>query len=597
MENKPTRKTAQSGISTKPVRRVRLAPPLPSWVSRDWVLGLILFFAVVLIYSPVWNTGFVWDDYPVLLDNPCIAGPLGLKEIWTTHEADICPLTLTTFWIEHALWGFAPLPYHFVNVMMHGACAVVLWRVLLSLRIPGAWLGAALWALHPVEVESVAWVTEQKNTESGLFFLLTILFFVKWLRTRDANEQTKSYLRYSLSLICAALAMASKSSTVVLPAILCLVAWWIEGRWRWLSLAKIAPMFGLSILAAASSMWIEGQQLSTFSHLPLARSWPDRLIGAGDAVWFYLGKLIWPYPLITIYPHWNIDPGQWIQYLPLLALVAVVFILWLKRETWARPWFFAFACFLVALLPGLGLADNIIFIYSRVFDHFQYLASMAPLALIGAGLTRFLDPVFLERPWLQLALRTGLLLILGLISWQRVPVYQNQLTLWTDTLAKNPNCGVAYSNLAMTSFFERHWDDAMLLYQKAFACDPADAEAHNGLGAVLLRTGKIDGAINQFQTAIKINPRYMNALFNLGVAFDQAGQLDNAIAEYRTTLEINPDYAGTHTNLGQDLSRKGQIDEAIAQFQEAVRLNPSDTNAQANLARAQASARQAPNSK
>ena len=174
--------------------------------------------------------------------NPCIVGPLGLKEIWTTSAADICPLTLTTFWVEHALWGLAPLPYHLINVFMHGGCAVVLWRVLRSLHLPGAWLGAALWALHPVQVESVAWITELKNTQSGLFYLLTILFFVRGLK--DANGRRWNYGRV---LLFAAMALASKSSTVVLPVILCLCAWWVEGRWHWRNLAKTAPIFLMSI--------------------------------------------------------------------------------------------------------------------------------------------------------------------------------------------------------------------------------------------------------------------------------------------------------------------------------------------------------------
>ena len=158
-------------------------------VQPRLALGLILVLAVILIYQPVWYAGYIWDDDAYVTANPCIVGPLGLKEIWTTSAADICPLTLTTFWVEHALWGLAPLPYHLVNVFMHGACAVLLWRVLRSLQVPGAWLGAALWALHPVQVESVAWITEMKNTQSGLFYLLSILFFVRWLKAKDLKDE------------------------------------------------------------------------------------------------------------------------------------------------------------------------------------------------------------------------------------------------------------------------------------------------------------------------------------------------------------------------------------------------------------------------
>src|SRR5271156_3691064 len=183
------KKMRNSGIATKVAGPRTGAPPLPSWFNRDWLWALILVLAVILTYSPVGWAGYVWDDDVVITANPVIVGPLGLKEIWTTFAADICPLTLTTFWVEHALWGLVPLPYHLVNVLLHGACAVVLWRVLRSLRVPGAWLGAALWALHPVQVESVAWITEMKNTESGLFFLLSILFFARWLKTRASDDR------------------------------------------------------------------------------------------------------------------------------------------------------------------------------------------------------------------------------------------------------------------------------------------------------------------------------------------------------------------------------------------------------------------------
>ena len=181
------KKVAGSGVSTKVTTTSVDVQGPPSWFRRDWLWGLILILAVILTYTPIWQAGFIWDDDKLLTANPCIVGPLGLKEIWTTSAADICPLVLTTFWVEHALWGLAPLPYHLVNVLLHGACAVLLWRVLRSLRVQGAWLGAALWALHPVEVESVAWITEMKNTESGLFFLLSILFFVRWLRAKELD--------------------------------------------------------------------------------------------------------------------------------------------------------------------------------------------------------------------------------------------------------------------------------------------------------------------------------------------------------------------------------------------------------------------------
>src|SRR5271157_2266890 len=440
---------------------VRVQGP-PSLFRRDWLWGLILILVVILAYTPVWKAGFVWDDEAMLTANPCIVGPLGLKEIWTTSAADICPLTLTTFWVEHALWGLGPLPYHLVNVLMHGACAVLLWRVLRSLRVQGAWLGAALWALHPVAVESVAWITEMKNTESGLFFLLSILFFVRWLRARDLDRRTGGGWNYALTLIFAALAMASKSSTVILPVVLCLCAWWMEGRWRWRNVARVLPIFLMSIAASALSIWTQGLALAQAVTDPqLVRTWPERLATAGDAVWFYLGKLLWPHPLITIYPRSQIDAGQWVSYLALLGVIVILSIFWLKRELWSRAFFFGFAYFMVALLPALGLIDVYPFRFSLVFDHFQYLGSIGPLALAGTGLARFSDFIIPKKPWLQSTLCAGLLLILGMASWQRTWAYESQETLWTDTLAKNPNSWLGYNNLGRSFFQKRQLDEAV----------------------------------------------------------------------------------------------------------------------------------------
>jgi protein O-mannosyl-transferase len=293
----PVEKWLSSGVSAiVPITSVRNQGP-PSWVRRDWLLGLVLILFVILAYTPVWKAGFVWDDDTILTANPCIVGPLGLKEIWTTSAADVCPLTVTTFWAEHALWGLNPLPYHLVNVLLHGACAILLWRVLRGLRIQGAWLGAALWALHPVAVESVAWITEMKNTESGLFFLLSILFFVRWLGTKDLDGRTGGGWSYALSLLFAALAMAAKSSTVILPVVLCLCAWWMLGRWHWRNVVRVVPIFLMAIAASALSIWTQRLQLATVTDPQWERTWPQRLATAGDAVWFYLGKLLWPHPL------------------------------------------------------------------------------------------------------------------------------------------------------------------------------------------------------------------------------------------------------------------------------------------------------------
>jgi len=577
------KKAERSGVSAKnAVPGIVASPRLPRF-SRDWFWGLILVLTVFLAYQPVWRAGYIWDDDIYITANPLMFGLHGLKEIWTTNAADISPLTFTTFWLEYALWGLAPLPFHLVNVLLHGGCAVVLWRVLRTLGMPGAWFGAALWALHPVEVESVAWVTETKNTESGLFFLLSTFFFLKWLGTVEREGRTDGGGSYALTLLFAAMAMASKSSTVVLPAVLCLCAWWMEGRWQWRNLARVAPIILMTIAASALSMWTQGTQLVDVTDPHLVRSWPERLVEAGDASWFYLGKLMWPYPLMMIYPRWQIETGQWISYVPLGAVIIVMFILWLKRESWSRPFFFVFAYFLVALLPVLGLVNNPIFRYSMVFDHFQYLASMGPLALAGVGLVWLADFVLPGRRSLQSAFGAGLLLILGGLSWGYSWNYSSQKALWTHTLIWNPDCWAGYYNLGVDCAQKGQVNEAMAHYQKALEINPNYIDARNNLGIALFQKGQVDEAILQYKKVLENDPNSEFAHHNLGTALLQKGQVDEAMAEYQKALEINPNITQIHYDFGNALFQKGRVEEAIAEYQKALEVDPTYAKAYNNL--------------
>jgi Flp pilus assembly protein TadD len=549
----------------------------------DWFLGLVLVLAILVVYVAVWRAGFIWDDDVYITHDPSIVGPLGLKAIWTTSAADISPLTTTTFWLEHALWGLTPWPYHLVNVFMHAACAVVLWRVLRSLGVPGAWLGAALWALHPVEVESVAWVSELKNPESGLFFLLAIFFFLRWLWRDDAEERSGANGNYGLTLLFAGLAMACKSSTVILPVVLGLCAWWMEGRWRWRNVAIVAPVLVLSAAASLSSLWFQRGEIAKLDEFQWERSWPQRLGTAGDAVWFYLGKLLWPHPLMTVYPRWQVDAGNWDSYLPLLAVIVVFFVLWARRRTWARPCFFVFAYFLTALLPVLGLVENTIFRYSLVFDHFQYLASMGPLALAGAGLARVGDFALAKRAWVQPAFCAGLLLVLGIMSWQRTWVYESEETFWSDAVAKNPACWVGYMGLGDARLEEGRVDEAISNFRRCLEINPGYAEAYNNLGNALLQKGQPDEAIVEYGKALEINPRLDQIYRNMGNILLEKGELDPAVTAYRKALEMSPGNIAGRNGLGEALFRKGEMGQAAVEYGRVLALDPDNERAHDGL--------------
>jgi tetratricopeptide (TPR) repeat protein len=389
-------------------------------------------------------------------------------------------------------------------------------------------------------------------------------------------------------------------------------------------------MFLMAIVAGTASIWTQRFFLEGIGSDPQwARTWPERLATAGDAVWFYLGKLLWPHPLITIYPRWQIPAAPWAPSLALLVMFVILSIFWLKRHAWSRACLFAFAYFLVALLPALGLFDNSIFRYSPVFDHLQYLASIGPLALAGAGLVVISNSIVPKERWLRSSMCVGLLIVLGMTSWQRIWVYESPETLWTDTLAKNPDCWICHSNLGDALLKKGKLDEAILEYRRALEIKPKDAEAHRDLGNVFLKEGKLDEAISEYQKALEIKPNFLGARsnlggalfqkgqmdeaveqfqkalelrpekaaeaavrYNLGIALSQKGQLNEALAQYQKSVEINPDYAEARNGLGVALAKKGQMYEAIEQFEEALRIRPDFSPAQDNLARARAMVRQ-----
>ncbi len=551
-------------------------------LTRPTLAGLLLVFAVLLVYEPVWHAGYLWDDDILLTIDPCIVGPLGFKEIWTTRAADICPLTITTLWAGHKIWGLWPLPYHLLNVLLHAACAVLLWRVLLGLWVPGAWLGAAFWALHPVQVESAAWIAEIKNTQSGVFYLLTVLCFLRSLRNRERSGGTERWHPDGLTFLCAALAMASKSSTVVLPVVLCLAAWRMDGRWRWRRLLEVGPIFLLSLAATLLSVWTQWGQPAAGAHFQAARSWPQRLVIAGDAVWFYLGKLAWPHPLVTVYPRWEIGAATAEAFLPLAAVFAVSLILWWQRRPWGSAPLLTWTYFLVALLPTLGLVEMSFFRYSFVADHFAYLASMGPLALAGAGVVRWLHgqgPPTRTRA----VIGAGLLLVLGTASWQRASVHRSQETLWTDTLAKNPRCWVAYGNLGVAAAERGQLDTAIARYHEALKIGPDEARTHANLGSIFQRKGQLDNAVAEYREASRLSPRNVETYYSLGNIFLEEGQLDQAIAAFQSALKVNDKFVAGHSNLGEAFKLKGQLDDAVAQYEQALRIDPHNVQNLNNL--------------
>jgi tetratricopeptide (TPR) repeat protein len=626
-----------------PVREIGVS----RW-RREWLWALLLIPLVFIAYAQVFRAGFIWDDESHLTQNPCVVGPLGLKEIWTTTQAVYYPLVLTTFWALHKFVGLNPLSYHALNVLLHAVSAILLWRVLRQLNVRGAWLGAALWALHPVMVQSVAWVTELKNTQSCVFYLLSILFFLKWedqggAVSRPSQRETtdRRSLVIALSLLFFLLAILSKPSTVMLPIVLALCIWWRRERIQRRDFLALVPF---ALISAVASIWTVFEQ--KFHAGAIGGDWaqtrPERLIIAGKAIWFYLGKLVWPHPLIFIYPRWDIDSSKVVAYLPLLAAIAGLVALWFIHAKSGRALFFAAAYYVVSLFPVLGFFDVFFFRYSFVSDHFQYLASMGPLALAGAAIVtavgRFGElrkpsradtaalqfsgniAVVRSKSFLLPAIPGIFLLSLVFLTWRQTAVYHDLVTLYTATLQKNPGCWMAHYNLGIIlreqgdvdqalehyrqafalrpNYAEAHYnlarclvekgqlDDAIEHYEKALKINPADPETHNNLGVTLFGIGRVDDAIVHYQKALAIWPGYAAAACNLANALivrQLPGDLDDAIARYSMCLTQAPDQAEAQYNLASALLRKGRTDEAIEHLQKTLQLAPENADAHANL--------------
>ncbi|MBM3843917.1 MAG: tetratricopeptide repeat protein [Verrucomicrobia bacterium] len=549
---------------------VRASPRLRALAAAG-LLGALLLAA----YAGSLRGDFLWDDDLHITANPTIVGPLGLTEIWTSARAHYFPLVLTNFWVQHQLWGLEPLGYRLVTLLCHAGAALLLWRLLLGLGVPGAWLGAALWALHPVQVESVAWICELKNTQSALLFLAAALCHLRWLDTRGQPGAGRAY---AAALACAALAILSKPSTVMLPVTLALIGWWRRRALAWADLWPLVPFLALSAAAAGWTIWEQ-----RYNSGALGPEWSqtpaERLILAGRVVWFYLGKLAWPEPLVFIYPRWSLAAGHPLSYLPGLGVVAALALLWRFR---ARPaaaaGFLAAGHFAALLFPVMGFFNVYFFRYSFVGDHFQYLASIGPLTLAGAWLSRW-------RPVAAVAVVT-----LAALSFREAREYVSSETLWRSTLAQNPGATMAWLNLGDTLQRQGRTDEAIAIFRSVLERHPDNLEAHNDLAGAHLLQGRPADALPHLERAVALAPGRAEFQKNLGNALQALGRAEAALGPHRRALELDPRLAEARAGLGFGLVLTGRAEEGLAELEQAVREAPRHAGVRGLAARGNARA-------
>ena len=472
------------------------------------------------------------------------------------------------------------MPYHLVNIALHAINGILAFLVLRRLRIPAAWLAATLWVLHPVNVESVAWITELKNTQSGLFFFLSALCFLRF-------DEQKSHRWYTLALVCGVAAMLSKPSTVVLPAALLLCVWWERGYWRRTDLLRIAPLFGLALGMSALTVVEQRGHILRAGATEWKQGVVERFIIAVKAVWFYMAKLLWPAPLTFVYPRWEIDTVSLASWVPLAGLVAAGVFLWRRRrQPWARASLFGCGYFVAALLPVMGFFNVFYFRYSFVADHFQYLASVGLIALVVAASATICQRAGQPGRYLGTLAGAIVLLMLGVSTWRQARIYRDPETLWRDTLMKNPQCWMAHNNLG--NVFDRlgRLPDAIGEYEQALRIKPDYAEVHNNLGNALFQTGRINEAMGHWKQALRDKPDYPEAQNNLAWLMatrtpaeggDPARAVTLAERAWKLTDGREAGYLDT---LAAAYAAAGRFDNAITTAQQAIELANSAGQAQ-----------------
>jgi tetratricopeptide (TPR) repeat protein len=539
----------------------------------DWFMLTLLVVGTFAAYQPVWRAGFIWDDDVLLTGNRLVQSADGLRSIWFgTEQPDYFPMTSAALWAQWQLWGANPLGYHLVNVTLHALSAVLLWRVLVRLKIPGSWLAAAIFAVHPVNVESVAWISECKNTLALVFAALTMLAYLEF-------DDTGRWRWYAAAMVAFALALLSKTAVAPLPVVILGLGAWRRGRVAWRDFWRSVPFFAAAAALAVVTLWFHHHRAIGSAVIRTDGFW-SRLAGAGWAVWFYLYKAVLPVNLVFIYPRWRIEAADVLAYLPGMLAVAGLAASWRYRRTWGRAWFFGGSYFLVMLLPVLGFLTISYMRYSFVADRWQYFAIFGPIALVGAG---FATAMHRGPRLLVTACGAALLLTLGTLTWRQCGMYIDPETLWRTTLERNPNCAVAETSLGIVLGKQGRTDDAIVHYQKALALQPNDELTHYNFGYALLEKGQLDEAVVHFQQTLALQPDSAPAHFHLGNALFRRGQADEAVAHFRTSLELAPNVAETRSRFGDVLIQLGQGDEAIVQLQKALQIQPGYVNALSNL--------------
>jgi protein O-mannosyl-transferase len=599
-------------------RHARVAPAkFTLWQQTALIAAIII--AVAVVYLPALRGDFVWDDFLLITGNPLLQNFSGLVEIWSGgRTADYFPVTNAAFWIEHHLFGANATGYHAVNILLQIANALLVWRLLKRLNIPGAWLAGLIFGIHPVHVASVAWISELKNLLAMFFALLSILCFLELDDKRLRNSATA----YAASLVFFALALLSKTQVVFLPFVLLLCAWWRDKKTAGTKTTDLRrdvirswPFFLLAIVLGLVTLWFQNRGIG--EEEIVIGALPRRFVNAAMAIWWYAGHLFAPVRLMAIYPNWRFDSPRVLDWLPLIALIGVLAGLWHWRDRGTRGAFFAVACFVVALLPSLGLV-RMAYVRSGtlVADHLQYFADVPLLALFSAGVAYAWNERQRATKIATATIVTLLVVAMGTYAFDRAEVYRNEETLWQDNLSKNPDAWQAHIMMAQRRFKQERYAEAAYHAGRAAELKPELADIHNELGLAYCRLERFEEGIAEYRTALQLKEAKPSTASSAGVAkirtnlanalaitanhlSDSAPTVpeeamrryDEAIRQYEEALELDPQQPAIHRNLGMLLAQLGRYDEATAHLRATLQMVPNEPLARETLDAIEASRR------
>ena len=536
---------------------------------RVVLLAALLVGSTIAAYLPALEAGFVWDDDDYVTANPLLAAPDGLWRIWFSMDSpsQYVPVVYSAFRLQYAFFGLEPFGYHLVNVLLQAANALLVWGLLARLGVSGAWFAGAVFALHPVHVESVAWVTELKNLLSLAFFLLSLWV---WLRFVESGKGMVSGL-YALSLLLYLPALLSKATACTLPAAQLLLLWWRGERVDGRRIVQVSSFVAGGLAMGFVAMYWEAAHQGTlgekFSLAPL-----EALLVASRGSWFYLGKLLWPTQLTFSYPKFEIDPSDPFQYGWLLAGLVLLYMLWRARDRIGRGPLVAMLFFLAMLAPLLGFIPLYTFWYTYVADHYQYVASLGPIALFaGIGV-----PWARQRlgPDLAGLLGLSLLGVLAVLTFQQSRIYESRETLWRDTIAKHPASWMGYTNLGRYLLSEERYREALVAYRGALEVRPETYRAYVGMARAELRLGDSAAAFEHLEAALAIEPDAYGARNMIGAIYHMRGDLETAVAQYQWMVRIRPGRPQGHYLLGRTLHELGRDEEARPHLLRAREIDP-----------------------